>query len=208
MSKVRSDFEIVAGPHHYKTFLTLSLLKTRAGIYDLPAIGAHRRSLPQCQFDKQSMDLLAFRGTNFAIHLPISEDLLNKGAENTIQNPELDYLHLTCLGENRMAIKFTISPKIVITRTLEVYVQEDLGFPHSPRLHLTIERGLKVIDRMVIGFIKNRLPDWIQLQSKELHIGLGPIFAMSGMENYLPHIKTAKVEVQTGKVVINAAFKN
>lgn len=154
------------------------------------------------------MDLLAFRGTTFTAHLPISEELLNQGADKFVQHPELDYLHITCLGDNRMAIKFTISPKIVITRTLQVYVQEDLGFSDTPRMHLTIERGLKVIDRMVIGFIKNRLPDWIQLQSKELLIDLGPVFAMSGMEDYLSRIQSAKVEVEPGRLVINASFKN
>ncbi|PHN07988.1 hypothetical protein [Flavilitoribacter nigricans] len=154
------------------------------------------------------MDLLAFRGTDFKIHLPISEDLLNKGADNVVQHPELDRLQLTCLGDNRMEIKFTISPKIVITRTLQVYVHEDLGFPTNPRMHLTIEHGLKVIDRVVIGFIKNRLPEWIQLQSKELFVDLGPVFAMSGMGDYLTRIQTARVEVRSGQLVFDASFKN
>lgn len=154
------------------------------------------------------MDLLSLRGTTFNIHLPISEDLLNRGADQFVQHPELDYLHFTCLGGNRMAIKFTISPAIVITRTLEVYVQEDLNFSGTPKLHLTIERGLKVIDRMVIGFIKNRLPDWIQLQSKELFIDLGPIFAKAGSEAYLSRIKAATVAVEAGRVVLKAKFKN
>lgn len=154
------------------------------------------------------MDLLAFRGTAAKIHLPLAEDLINKGADNAVNHPELDYLHLTCLGDQRMAIKFTISPKIVITRTLEVYVHENLGFPAKPQLHLTIERGLKVIDRVVIGFIKNRLPEWIQLQSKEIYVDLGPVFVMSGMSDYLSRIGSAKISVEPGRVILDATFKN
>lgn len=154
------------------------------------------------------MDLLAFRGTALNVHLPIGEELLNKGADTFVKHPELDRLELICLEGNRLLIKFTISPKIVINRELQVFVHQDLGFPENPRLHLTIEHGFRMIDRMVIGFIKNRLPDWIQLQSGELYVDLEPVFAMSDMQEYISRVEMATIEVEAGRLIINAAFKN
>lgn len=154
------------------------------------------------------MDLSTLRGAAFDIHLPVGEKLLNKAAGTFVQHPELDQLYLTCLEDNRMKINFTISPKITISKELQVYVQPDLGFPGFPRLHMTIESGLNFLDRIVISFIKNRLPDWVQLRSKELIVELAPVFERSGFGDYLTQIQSAKIQVAPHQLIIKATYKN
>lgn len=153
------------------------------------------------------MQLSDFKGGNLSAVIPVSQDLINRVAQEMVAHPSLEHLYVHCRDNNYLRIDLTVQKFLTISKELIVRVEEDLHFPDNPRMVLHIEDGLNLLDRALIGFLKNATPDYVDLSGTTLIIDLAAALTASGMGEHVPRIRSARLQIATERATLHTNYQ-
>ena len=152
------------------------------------------------------MKISDLKGASFNAVIPVSQELLNRLITEQLDHPIIEDFSLDCRSDNCLGIDLTIRKGLKAHRYLVVSLEENIGFPDSPRLRMHIHSGLKLIDKALINFVDNRMPYWISLSRDFVSVNLEPILSESGYGDYINYIDSAYVDIEQEELTIKLSL--
>lgn len=157
----------------------------------------------------QQNKLADLAGTNLAISLPLSEELVQELLDARPEDTPVKELRVKLLGNDEAALQIAVDAPIVglTKRTLRLKLSGTVTPGSQDWLHFDITDGLRFLDKSLLGivgkFLADKLPGGVKLDSNTLAIHLGEMLNKGNLGYLYPAVSAARLESRQKQLVIN-----
>ena len=144
------------------------------------------------------------KGLTVDASIPVPQNIINEIIEAALQgNKNIEYCRMSIGEQNRVAVKLkTTMLPWPLDLKLKLFKSVDLA--RSPRIRASLENNLLLGK---LGSFFKALPEWIKLYGDQVVIDIGSFLRTPEQKRILDLIKSAEINTQDGKLILDFKVK-
>ncbi|HJR81907.1 MAG TPA: hypothetical protein VJ821_17675 [Anaerolineales bacterium] len=149
-------------------------------------------------------DFSDVKGLTADVSIPVSQQLVNEVIATALKgNRNIDDCQVSIGGQNRVSVKLktTLFPWPL---DLKLKLFREIDLTRSPRIRASLENNLFLGK---LGSFFNVLPEGIKLYGDQVVVDVGSFLRTPEQKRFLALIKSAQVNTEEGKVILDAKIK-
>ncbi|HVK02201.1 MAG TPA: hypothetical protein VM490_01900 [Armatimonadaceae bacterium] len=135
----------------------------------------------------------------------VVDDLLLAGRPaDPAKRGAVQRLRLLLLDTDRIALEITVRAFLFnVPLRFEATVHPEVRVPSDPRLHLTLTSG--GLSELALNL--PQLPDWIQVEGRQVALDLGLLLRRGGLDWLIPLVRVCRANVRPGVLYWDLALQ-